>query len=337
MINSNPALTLRELLRDSVKPPQKDAEFSGIRVTYMLQPSGFRIIQVPNTAIDQIESALLAPLQAEIAQLRSKVAAADRFREYAGNFVSNATVSDPYLSEQWGYLTSAYDATKTEGTAALVGEDEHQEECNLAARHEREFREWVKHRPDLGGTYLNLMHHWIGDEFGNPPGFATPPAVEDAERSCIECGGQGYWDDPRSASLRRTCWTCKGTGITPPAVADAGETGEEREDTIESLRESIGESFDSVDERLAALRRDVDALKGIAETQRRKYSLWCEGLEMRIASLESRERPEPGSVVTDAMIDAFWTMWGVGLLDALTREPLRAALSAALAAREAGQ
>lgn len=95
-------------------------------------------------------------------------------------------------------------------------------------------------------------------------------------------------------------------------------------------------------EEVTALRRDVDAVSlevrdatcTIVDT---RDNMIYE-LKERIERLESRERPETDRIeVTDAMIDAFWASWGSGTLDALTRGPLRDALSSALAAREADQ
>ncbi len=313
-------------------------------------------IQVPVDTFPGIESALLASLHAEISQLRGKVAAADRFREYADNFVLNATVSDPYLSEQWGYLTAKYDDTPSAGALA-VNDAQHAVAENISAHIKATRSSGVYPTSENARELLAMVDTFyeMKSSAATPPAVArnyghidyygplcgpttstsdvTPPAVEDAERSCIECGGQGYWDDPGSASLRRTCWTCKGTGITPPAVADAGETGEVEPPTNRELDHAIMGAciaIETCEETLAALRRDVDALKESSAIRLGAHNT----LVGRIDNLESRERPEPGSVVTDAMIDAFWSVWGVGTLDALTREPVRAALSAALAAKD---
>ncbi len=131
-------------------------------------------IQVPVDTFPGIESALLASLHAEISQLRGKVAAADRFREYADNFVLNATVSDPYLSEQWGYLTAKYDDTPSAGALA-VNDAQHAVAENISA-HIKATRSSGVYPTSENARELLAM---VDTFYELKSSAATPPAVAD--------------------------------------------------------------------------------------------------------------------------------------------------------------
>ncbi len=182
------------------------------------------------------------------------------------------------------------------------------------------------------------------------PESSTPTAAPVGKNPCIECGGQGYWDVPGSASLRGTCWTCKGTGITPPAVADAGETETERCDErfkiMLEINEHVERNYEEQAGQLATLLRDVEALTSRFDGDSfhiGEIATELQNHEHRIDCIESRERPVTGDVeVTDKMMQAageeLINRHGFQAMPSqVTMNDCRAMIQAALAAREAGQ
>lgn len=261
-------------------------------------------------------------LEIQIAALRSQVQAADILREAAGDMLIESPDVTNYAEIALCDAIQVYDATKTDGMAA------------------QRFG-WPIHTNAGGLPEISVV--------------------------CKSCGSQYYWplNDRGELELTPTQMECD-CEATPPAVADAGETGEEDlfdftiTGTLEDDRKEMqaDNSFKGVLYRLAymearddinreevtALRRDVDKSTVTVESLRQSLgnSLYLaderhDALNSRIVTLESRDHPEPGTVVTDEMVERGVAAFR-GSFEKLgsVRAGVSRAIDAALAAKDGG-
>lgn len=326
--------------------------------------------------INAIEAELLAPLKAEIARLQTKVAAADEDESEETERRIRTNQTERLQSLGWRDGSMIIPVIEAAHRFSLAEKGLERDEAWRYLRtkvndyywmHPEELPEGVTFAidDDLDATKIEGT---AAPRFGWPI-HTNADGLPEISVVCEGCGAQYYWplNDRGELELTPMQMECDCTGIdapntdedTPSAVADAGEAGnsESTPPTDHEEIDRLKERIEPLEEGLAALRRDITQLEAFAagsieptaklrrdvdaleSEQRLGWSgliTWQLHMEKRFAALESPRVPVV-PVVTNAMIDAFWASWGSGALDTLTRGPLRDALSAALAVRDAGQ